>query len=73
MLQLLKDAQLHKRPRVVGLAFLWLFGLASVFLFPAPHRISDQSLTRYEGILKEVSTAALLWCRLPSSATVLLR
>lgn len=52
-MQLLKDAQLHKRPRVVGLAFLWLFGLASVFLFPAPHRISDQSLTRYEGILKE--------------------
>lgn len=52
VLQALRRAKLHKNPRVLGVGFLWLFGLFAVFLSPAPVRITDQKMDNYEKRLK---------------------
>ena len=37
------------------MGFLWLFGLFAVFLSPAPVRITDQKMERFEQRLKILS------------------
>ena len=60
VIQLLKDAQLYKRPRVVGFALLWMFGLSSVFLLPAPQKITPESFQRFEEKLRQVGISLSL-------------
>ena len=58
ILQAIRAAKLHKKPRVVGIVLLWAFGLSSVFLLPAPQRITQESFERFEMKLKQVLTPA---------------
>ena len=53
--QALKRARLHRNPKVVGIGFLWLFGLFAVFLSPAPVRITEDKMQRFEDRLKILS------------------
>lgn len=46
--QALRSLKLHKRPRILTTLFLWLFGLYAVFLSPAPIKITDDKLQRFE-------------------------
>lgn len=52
LFQALRQAKLHKNPKVLGVGFLWLFGLFAVFLSPAPVRITDQKMEKFEQRLK---------------------
>lgn len=52
LFQALRQAKLHRNPKVLGVGFLWLFGLFAVFLSPAPVRITDQKMERFEQRLK---------------------
>ena len=54
-LQTLGRWQLHKKPKTYILGALWLAGLGLMFLAPAPVRITDEALQRYETLLTEAS------------------
>ena len=48
LFQALRNAKLHRNPRVIGVLFLWLFGLYAVFLSPAPVGITDETMARFD-------------------------
>ena len=52
LFQALRRSQLHKNPKVLGIGFLWLFGLFAIFLSPAPVRLTEQKMDRFEERLK---------------------
>ena len=47
--------QLHKKPKTYIFGALWLAGLGLMFLAPAPVRITEEALQRYESVLTEAS------------------
>ena len=53
MSQVLGRWRLHKKPRTYIYGGLWLLGLYLIFLAPAPQKLTDEALDRYEAILTE--------------------
>lgn len=53
----IRNAQPHKSPKVLGIGFLWLFGLYAIFLSPAPVSLTEDKLQRYEERLKILEKA----------------
>ena len=51
---MVRDSKPYKNPRVLAVGFLWLFGLYAVFLSPAPIRLTEERLQRFETKLKEL-------------------
>ena len=45
--------RLHKKPKTYIYGGLWLLGLYLIFLAPAPRKLTDEALDRYEAILTE--------------------
>lgn len=45
--------KLHKKPRTYIYGGLWLLGLWLIFLAPAPRKLTDEALDRYEAILTD--------------------
>lgn len=52
-LQTLRRWQIQKKPKTYIFAALWLGGLALMFLAPAPVKLTDEALDKYEAILTE--------------------
>ncbi len=52
-LQNLGRWRLHKKPKTYIYGGLWLLGLWLIFLAPAPRKLTDEALDRYEVILTE--------------------
>ena len=55
-MQSLRHLQLHKKPKTYIYGGLWLFGLFLIFLAPAPIRLTNEALDRYEAVLMEAET-----------------
>ena len=51
--QSLRHLQLHKKPKTYIYGGLWLLGLFLIFLAPAPVRLTNEALDRYEAVLME--------------------
>jgi hypothetical protein len=52
-MQSLRHLQLHKKPKTYIYGGLWLLGLFLIFLAPAPVRLTNEALDRYEALLME--------------------
>lgn len=53
--QVFRSLKLHRKPSFYVFAALWLFGLASMFIFPAPVPITEEALAKYEAKLDEAA------------------
>ena len=49
----------HKQPKLTGILLLWLLGLFSVFLAPAPVKVTEEMFQRFEAKLDEVPAVPL--------------
>lgn len=53
--QVLRSFKLHRKPSFYIVAAVWLFGLASMFILPAPVPITEDAMARYEAKLDEAA------------------
>lgn len=55
VIEVFRSLKLHRKPSFYVFAALWLFGLASMFIFPAPVPITEEALAKYEAKLDEAA------------------